>query len=444
MKKKKEKKADYEYLTLQYIVHDKDGLLDEQACLANNLYNSALYYVRQSFFKHKLVSAFTLINQFKQKVDKFENMTYSQFAYRQTGQQTIKEVTNVFKSWFKALKAYRIEPSKFTGRPKIPKYLKKHSRHSFMLTSQNVKVKDNYLVINPRNKRMNLKLKLPDNLGKIKQVTFKPLAKRKFKVCVQYESNIKVKYLPDNGNYVGIDPGIDNAFVCVNNKKKRPLIINGRNLKSINHRYNKERARLKNLQAQYKQNCYQIQTKHGPQIVYRDTERLRKITDYRNEKVYQFAHKASKRIIDYALSCGAHTIIIGKNKYWKRSSNMGKKNNQNFIGIPHAHMINLIRYKAALKGIRVIEQNESYTSQTSFLDHEKPCWANGNKSRKKKGLSPINRRIHRGLFKTNHGILINADVNGALQIMRKAFPKVTLANGIQTVVLQPDKYTVFI
>src|SRR5699024_11212302 len=100
------------------------------------------------------------------------------------------------------------------------------------------------------------------------------------------------------------------------------------------------------------------------------------------------------------------TIVIGKNKSWKRSSNMGKRNNQNFIGIPHQVMIDMIKYKANLAGITVIQTNESYISQTSSLDHEQPCWENGNKSRKRQGKSPVNRRIKRGLFKANDDRLI--------------------------------------
>lgn len=120
---------------------------------------------------------------------------------------------------------------------------------------------------------------------------------------------------------------------------------------------------------------------------------------------------------------------------------MGKRNNQNFIGILHKIMIDMIQYKANLLGISVIRTNESYTSQTSSLDNEKPCWENGNKSRQKQGKSPINRRIQRGLFKANDGSLINADINGAFQIIRKVFPKVSLANGIAGVVLRPVKWT---
>ena len=134
-------------------------------------------------------------------------------------------------------------------------------------------------------------------------------------------------------------------------------------------------------------------------------------------------------------------IIIGKNKGQKRSINMGKKNNQNFVGLPHAKMINMIKYKANLLGITVITTNESYTSQTSFLDNEKPCKQNGNYHRKLKHLTPIKRRIKRGLFRSNKGVLINADVNGALQIIRKVFPNVSFVDGIAGAVLRPFKWS---
>lgn len=123
---------------------------------------------------------------------------------------------------------------------------------------------------------------------------------------------------------------------------------------------------------------------------------------------------------------------------------MGEKNNQNFIEIPHKVMIEMIQYKANLAGISVTRTNESYTSQNSALDDETPCWENGNSSRKKQDKRPINRRIKRGLVKTNNGTLDNADINGAMQIIRKVFSKASFVKGIADVVLRPVKWTVFI
>ena len=213
----------------------------------------------------------------------------------------------------------------------------------------------------------------------------------------------------------------------------------------MNQYYNKNRAKLYSLLAEYHQNETIIQTKQGPKPIYSESNRLIKLTLKRNKKLFDFIHKATKSIVDYALNCGANTIVIGKNKNWKRSIYLGKRINQNFIGIPHSRIIEILKYKANLKGITVITTNESYTSQTSFLDEEKPCKENGNYHRKLKHLSPSTRRIHRGLFQSNNGILINADVNGAYQIIRKVFSDVKFSKfnqEIRGLVLSPSKLTI--
>lgn len=202
------------------------------------------------------------------------------------------------------------------------------------------------------------------------------------------------------------------------------MIINGRPLKSINRYYNKQRAKLTRIAKIVNQRTI--------------THQLERLDFYRNQKILAFAHEASKRIVEFALSHELNTIIIGKNKDQKRSIDLGKRVNQNFIGIPHQKIIEMIEYKANLVGIVVIQHNEAYTSQTSFLDKEEPINQNGNKARKRKGLSPVNRRIKRGLFKANDGSLINADVNGALQILRKVVPN-AFADGIEGVGLCPVK-----
>lgn len=433
-------------LTSIYVVKDVDGQLDYISHLANDLYNSALYQLRQQLIKHHQWRDYPWLNKvFKTKFDQRENMLYNKFPYRQSAQQTLREVNDIWYAWMKASKAYAKNPNKFTGRPRMPYYLSKHKRHVFYITGQNAKINDGYLIINSRNGLINFKLQLnPDlKLKKLQRVIFKPLSKGYFKVLVQYEPDVgNLHYLLDNHKYMGIDPGLDNAFTCVINQNVQPLIINGRGVKSINQFYNKQRAKLSTDHAKYNQ-CFVIgQTKHGLQQFYYDSQQQRQLTTWRNQKIYEFGHQATKRIIDYALNNDVHTIVIGKNKGQKRSVNMGKKNNQNFVGIPHAKMIDMLTYKAQLHGIKVITTNESYTSQTSFFDHEKPCKQNGNYAHKQKGLKPAVRRIKRGLFKTNRGILVNADVNGALQIMRKAFPNVSFTEGILVdAVLRPVKWS---
>lgn len=145
-----------------------------------------------------------------------------------------------------------------------------------------------------------------------------------------------------------------------------------------------------------------------------------RLTNKRNNLIDDLIHKASRKAVNYALSCGANTIVIGNNRDWKRNSKMSKKINQKFVSIPHSKLIKQIEYKARLVGINVIITEESYTSGTSFLDNELPIKENYNKSR----------RVHRGLFVSNKGIKINSDVNGSLQIMKKVFPK-AFSHGIE-------------
>ena len=161
------------------------------------------------------------------------------------------------------------------------------------------------------------------------------------------------------------------------------------------------------------------------------TNRMDALTRKRNHKVDDYMHKASSHIIRYALSNSFHTIVIGNNKEWKQNSSMSKKVNQSFVGIPHMRFIEMIQYKAQNVGINVVLTEESYTSGTSFLDNEEPVKSNYNKKR----------RVKRGLFISNKGIRINADVNGAYQIMKKVFPK-AFADGIEGVVLHPVRVSI--
>lgn len=216
----------------------------------------------------------------------------------------------------------------------------------------------------------------------------------------------------DNGKYFGIDIGLDNLATVSNNIGEKPFIINGKGLKSMNKYYNK-------LKAHYQEIAKKVNNKYY-------TNRLYKLECKRNNKINDTFHKASRYIINSALSYNINTIIIGNNKDWKRNSKMSKKVNQSFVGIPHQKLIEMIKYKAEEVGINVVTTEESYTSGTSFVDGEVPCKENYNKSR----------RIKRGLFKSDTGRLINADVNGSLQIIKKVVPN-AFADGIEGVVLHP-------
>lgn len=223
-----------------------------------------------------------------------------------------------------------------------------------------------------------------------------------------------VEEVIDNDRYVGIDLGLDNFVTITNNCGLTPLVINGKGLKSINQYYNKQISHYKSIAKKMNELNY--------------TNRMRKLTLKRNNKVEDYIHKASRFVVDYCRNNEINTIIIGNNKNWKQNSKMSKKVNQNFISIPYYNFIQKVQYKAEDFGIKVIITEESYTSGTSFLDNELPIKENYNKSRRK----------HRGLFVSNNGTKINADVNGSYQIIKKVFPK-AFADGIEGVGLHPFK-----
>ena len=416
----------YEYLVEKHIIKSNDAryaILDKYSHLSNNIYNQALYRFRQAFFKGKWLSYEKLDKSFKQSFNQKDCMLYRSMKSVHLAQQILKLVNQNMTSWNKARKAYLKAPQKFTGKPKMPKYKTKGGKNIVIVDNQTAKLRANGIVEIPVMDSLKIKLQHKET-NKIQQVRVIP-KNNTFVIEIVYKTNKVIDYKEDNGRYLTIDPGLDNAFTLASNVKEfKPVIINGRPLKSVNQYYNKQKARLTRIYDLSKQN--------------RNTKRLNKLDFYRNQKMLKFAHEASKRIVEIALSHELNTIVIGKNKGQKRSSNMGKRINQNFIGIPHQKMIEMIEYKANLAGIVVIQANEAYTSQTSFLDNELPINQNGDKARKRKGLSPVKRRVKRGLFKSNKGILINADVNGALQILRKVVPN-AFADGIDGIGLVPVK-----
>lgn len=324
----------------------------------------------------------------------------------QASQQVLKLLDKNWLSFFKAIKKWSKNKIEYTGRPKLPKYLNKNGRNIIILTNQQCKIKDNSITFPKVFNGFTLKTKV-DNL---QQVRILPRNKH-FIIEIVYNYSTK-ELKQDNNKYVSIDVGLDNLATVTNNCGINPIIISGRKLKSINKYYNKQLSHYREIAKRMNDLDW--------------TNKMNKLTIKRNNMITDLIHKASKSVIDYALSCGANTIIIGNNKDWKRESSMSKKVNQSFVSIPHQDFINKIIYKAENIGLKAIITEESYTSGTSFLDEELPIKKNYNK----------NRRIHRGLFISNKEIKINADVNGSYQIMKKVFPNV-FDHGIEDFGLNP-------
>jgi len=349
-------------------------------------------------------------------MDKLLKQKGMDFDYRnmptaQSSQQILRLLDKNWKSFFKAIKDWSKHKDKYTGRPKIPNYLPKNGRYELILTNCNCKLKDGVIHF-PRSFNG---FTLNTKTNNLQQVRILP---RYNHIVIEVVYRVEAPEMKeDNGKYISIDIGLDNFATISNNIGENPIILNGKGLKSINQYYNKQISHYREIAKRMNNLDY--------------TNRMNKLTTKRNNKVNDFIHKVSKWVVDYALSIDVNTIVIGYNKDWKRGSELGKRINQSFVGIPHQDFINKIICKAENVGIKVILTEESYTSGTSFLDGELPIKENYNKSR----------RIHRGLFKSNNGTLINADLNGAYQIMKKVFPNV-FSEGIEGVGLHPVRVNV--
>ena len=228
------------------------------------------------------------------------------------------------------------------------------------------------------------------------------------------KKDINPKPLNKN-NIIAIDLGVRNLITTVNNNGLKPFVIKGGVVKSINQYYNKERARI--------QSTYDRQgIKTG--------KTMQKLTIKRNKKINDYFHKISRRIVEYCVLNDIGTVVIGYNPSWNQNCQIGKRNTQNFVTIPYYKLIQHLDYKAAEQGITVIRQEESYSSKCSFLDDE-PI---------EHHCKYLGQRMTRGLFKSQKGTIINADVNGAYNILKKAFLNAADADRIEAVGLHPTRW----
>lgn len=332
----------------------------------------------------------------------------------QSNQQTMKKVYDDWKSFFEASKKYKLNPASFSGKPKIPKYKPKNGRTTCYLTNQITEIKDGSILKLPGTH-------LPLNLGKIaysegkfQQVRIVPTYGRYvIEIVFKVEEEKEIKRTDKQKNelvfpprrVMGIDLGVDNLATIIDNTGLKPLLIKGTWLKSINQYYNKLRANYMCI----------IRNGKGPKEGIFTTNRLISLDRKRNNRVMDFLHKASAKVVEIASERTIDTIIIGRNVGWKSEVALKKSNKQTFIQIPYATFIEMIRYKAERKGIQVIEREESYTSKSSFLDNDPiPTFGDDN--------HPLfsGYRCSRAFYKIKGSkISIHADVNGAFNIVRK-------------------------
>lgn len=373
--------------------------VDRASFLSKNLYNSLLYTWRQFFINGETISNSNLYLSIKD-TNEFKSLPQNVSA------QIFLQFTKEIKSYFHALESFKLDPSKFLRRPKIPKYKDSIKGRYLLIYNSRVLPKREFLK-DSRIRFTGLSLQIA-TLVTPRQVRIIPKNKE-YVVEIVYDRRAKEKIL--SNNFAGLDLGVNNlAVLSFNNSSS--IIINGRPLKSINQFYNKKRSFLQKPRNN------------------NSTNKLIKLTNKRNNKVKDYIHKSSRFIVNQLVSKQISILVIGKNKFWKQDTKMGSRNNQNFVSIPHAEFIRIIKYKCKLEGISVIITEESYTSKCSFIDSEKL----------QKHKSYLGDRVKRGLFLSKSGKKINADLNGSLNILRKVFPN-CFTNGIEGLLVSPRVYT---
>lgn len=366
--------------------------LDNLCFLSKNLYNSTLYFIRQHYFTTKEYMNYYKVN----KIFTVNNQKDYCALPRKVSKMTQQLVDKNFKSFFALLK--RKQLGKYTKPINIPKYLDKiKGRQIVHYDKQALSFKAKIGFIKLSGTDIYIPLTKNISVDSVRFVRIIPKSNNTIDVEVAY--NKQEKSVAFNNKIASIDLGINNLATITSNVFS-PIIINGKPIKSINQYYNKYYAKIKSFQMQ-----------NGNSK--RTTNKMKTLTRIRNNKINDYLHKATKFITNHLISNNITLLIIGYNKNWKQDVNIGRQTNQNFVQIPFLKIVELLTYKCKLEGIEVVTNEESYTSKCSFIDNESI----------QKHSNYVGKRIQRGLFRTLQNKLINADVNGSYNILKKYLTK---------------------
>lgn len=342
----------------------------QECSLNTSLYNRTLYILRQAFTgKHDNIPEYADLIKKERFISKFDLISrmlrlndpdFRALLKAQEAVQTVKKCAESFSTWFKSLNAYKKNPKKFTGKPRMPRYKKEANSDklfSVAFTYMDARIQKDGTI----NIRRDFKLPIKTKLATLQELRLVPK-----QGCIEIQIFYKANFLKTDLDYnkaAGIDIGIDNLMAVTSNEGSISHLVNGRPLKAINQFYNKT--------------------------------------------------KASRSVVDLMAENKIGNCFIGHNDGWKQEVNIGKRNNQNFVSIPHSQLIWMMEYKAKEAGINVETHNESHTSKCSFLDNEDICHHD----------EYIGKRKKRGLFVSSDGRMLNADINGAANILRRGLDK---------------------
>jgi len=374
------------------------SVLRELCKLSKNLYNEGLYSVRQYYFKEKKYLRYEGNYHVCKNSENYKAMNTD------IAQQTLKVVDRCFKSFFSLISKARCGSYQF-NQIHLPHYLPKDGY--FPLIIPRITIKDGFFSVPVsryyKKEHEDIRIQIPERLldKNILQVRILPKHNAQFfEIEYVYEQE-ECHHDLNPVKFLGVDLGLDNLASCVTNDGAS-FIIDGKQLKSYNRLYNKENARLQS-----------IKDKQG---IKEETRRQYLNLRKRNRRVNHAMSVAAKRIVDYCIDNKIGNIVVGYNPDWKRNINIGRKNNQNFVQIPHGTLRGKLQYLCKLHGINYIEQEESYTSKASFFDNDYLPVYNADNHQE---YTFSGKRITRGQYRDSDGYVLNADINGALNILRK-------------------------
>ena len=361
--------------------------------VSKDLYNQALYIIKTNL---KEENRFTFYDELDRVLKITPNLE-GEINYRklkaQASQQCLKVLDKSVKSYIKSIKDYSKHKEKYKGVPRLPKYKKIDSYNQLIYTNQCSSIKDGKIFFSK-----DLYISIPqweeykDKISNFQQIRVNPKSGYT-EIEIIYETNIKNENL-DMKRFSSIDLGLDNLVTMVTDFSE-PIIYSGKQIKSKNQYFNKKISGLQSI----------AETNNNK----KSTKQIKCIWDKRNKQMDDVFHKVSRHIVNTLMQNNVGNLIIGHNNGWKDSISIGRVNNQNFVMIAFDKLISYIKYKSEIVGITVIEHEESYTSKCDGISLETIC----------KHDAYSGKRVKRGLFQSSVGKLINADVNGALNIMRK-------------------------
>jgi len=399
--------------------------LKELTYHAKNLYNQALWTLREAYSATGKYFSYPQMDKVMKQVTNLEGEVNYKLLKAKVAQQTLRRLDKNFRSFFSCHQDFQKNPGKYKGKPRPPKY-KLDPHDNLIFDYQAFRIQGLFIIEKgpeitlPNGKvfpagesiryeqvvvlEKGLEIQVPKQLWnqEIKQVEIIPKHNSFHAVFVYEENPDDFKPVEPSDQVMSIDLGLNNLATCVTNGVVEPFIIDGRRLKSINAHYNKRKASMQSKLSE-----------RGKKW----SRRLQSLTDWRNAVVNDYMHKATSYVVNMCVKHGISKVVVGDVVKSLNQINLGKRTNQNFVNLALGQFVEKLGYQLGSHGIELVVTDESYSSQASFVDGDKMPKRYNQKAKQKRTFS--GKRVKRGLYQSQDGTLVNADVNGAFNILRK-------------------------